>query len=121
MNKRQKDRLPNPQDHAGFVSEFCKLFHIIKRKFCYHQYNLGLSSPEVEKHLVVSIGDHAYLALPKGPLNEDHLLVLPIAHHRCTLEIPEEVSEEIEKFKKCLKKMFKSEGKTMVAFERNYK
>ena len=59
-----------------------------------------MSSPEVEKHLVVSIGDHAYLALPKGPLNEDHLLVLPIAHHRCTLEIPEEVSEEIEKFKK---------------------
>ena len=32
--------------------------------------------PEVEKHLVVSIGEHAYLALPKGQLNENHLLIL---------------------------------------------
>ena len=81
----------------------------------------GLSSPEVEKHLVVSIGEHAYLALPKGPLNEDHLLILPIAHHRCTLELPEEVSQEIEKFKKALIKMFKHEGKAFCVFERNYK
>merc|ERR1719367_142356 len=72
-----------------------------------------LSSAEVEKHLVVSVGEHAYLALPKGPLNENHLLILPIAHHRCALELPEEVAEEIE--------MFKKNGLSAVFFERNYK
>merc|ERR1712223_883439 len=68
-----------------------------------------LSSPEVEKHLVVSIGDHAYLALPKGPLNENHLLILPIAHHRCALELPEEVAEKLKSSnlvsEKCSRKM----------------
>ena len=80
-----------------------------------------LSSAEVEKHLVVSVGDHSYLALPKGQLNENHLLILPIAHHRCALELPEGVAEEIDKFKASLRKMFKKEGLTTVFFERNYK
>ena len=80
-----------------------------------------LSSAEVEKHLVVSIGDHAYLALPKGPLNENHVMILPIGCHRCALELPDEVSNEIEKFKSALKKLFKKEGLTCVFFERNYK
>lgn len=70
---------------------------------------------------MVSIGEHSYLALPKGPLNENHLLILPIAHHRCALEIPEEVEAEINKFKKALIKLFKSEGLVTVFFERNYK
>lgn len=82
---------------------------------------LGLSSPEVEKHLVSSIGEHAYLALPKGPLNDNHLLILPIAHHRCALELPDEVANEIDKFKSSLRKMFKKEGLTTVFFERNFK
>ena len=51
-----------------------------------------LSGAEVEKHLIVSIGDHSYLALPKGGLTPDHVLVLPIAHHPSLLELPNEVS-----------------------------
>ena len=67
------------------------------------------------------MGEHAYLALPKGPLNDNHLLILPIAHHRCALELPEEVAEEIEKFKSSLRKMFKKDGLATIFFERNYK
>ena len=40
----------------------------------------------------MSIGDHSYLALPKGGLTPDHVLVLPIAHHPSLLELPKEVS-----------------------------
>jgi len=36
----------------------------------------GLSGHEVEKHLVVSIGEHAYLALPKGGLSNYHVMVI---------------------------------------------
>ena len=49
--------------------------------------------------MVVSVGDHAYLALPKGGLTPDHVLILPIAHYASLLDIPEEVNEEIERFK----------------------
>jgi hypothetical protein len=48
--------------------------------------------------------------------------ILPIAHHPTSLELPEEVSTEIERFKSALRKCFKKNGgQEMVFFERNYK
>ena len=81
----------------------------------------GLSGPDAEKHLVVSVGDHAYLALPKGGLTPDHVLILPIACYASLLELPQEVEDEVNKFKSALKKCFKKQGKATVVFERNYK
>ena len=52
-----------------------------------------LSSAEVEKHLIVSVGTHCYLALPKGGLTEDHVLILPIGHHANLVDLPEEVEQ----------------------------
>lgn len=81
-----------------------------------------LSGAEVEKHLIISIGNHSYVALPKGGLTPYHVLVLPITHHSSTLELPDEVNEEIERFKIALKKCFKKAlGEIAVFFERNYK
>ncbi|XP_023341614.1 CWF19-like protein 1 [Eurytemora carolleeae] len=80
-----------------------------------------LSSPEVEKHLIVSVGEHSYLALAKGALTPDHVMILPIGHHQCLVNLPEEVSQEIDKFKSALRKMFKKNGKAPVFFERNFK
>ena len=37
-----------------------------------------LSSAEVEKHLIVSVGEHSYLAMAKGALTGDHVMILPI-------------------------------------------
>jgi len=81
-----------------------------------------LSGAEVEKHLIISIGSHSYIALPKGGLTPYHVLILPITHHSSTLELPDEVNEEIERFKIALKKCFKTAlGQVTVFFERNYK
>ena len=80
-----------------------------------------LSSAEVEKHLIVSVGSHAYLTLAKGGLTPDHLLICPIGHHSSQVTVSEEVTQEIEKFKSALRKMFKKQGKVPVFFERNYK
>ena len=81
-----------------------------------------LSSPEVEKHLVVSVGDHVnlspiqkclqffarififsfffqcYIALPKGTLVPEHVLILPIGHYQSSIDLPEEALEEVEKY-----------------------
>jgi len=80
-----------------------------------------LSSTEVEKHLIVSVGTHCYLALPKGGLTDDHVLILPIGHHASQVDLPEEVEQEVSKFKSSLRKMYKQLGKVPVFFERNYK
>jgi diadenosine tetraphosphate (Ap4A) HIT family hydrolase len=80
-----------------------------------------LASPEVEKHLIVSIGDAAYLTLAKGGMTNDHVLILPIGHFRDLLECPQEVVDEVHKFKTALKKFFATQGKAAVFFERNYK
>lgn len=79
-----------------------------------------LGSPEVEKHLVVSVGDDSYVALAKGGLVPDHVLICPIAHFESTVKLTEEVLMEIEKFKRALRKMYHKEGKSCVIFERNY-
>ncbi|XP_043387217.1 CWF19-like protein 1 isoform X5 [Chelonia mydas] len=80
-----------------------------------------LSSPEVEKHLVVSIGTHCYLALAKGGLSDDHVLILPVGHYQSVVELSSEAMEEIDKYKSSLKKFFRSKGKRYVLFERNYR
>jgi hypothetical protein len=80
-----------------------------------------LSSAEVEKHFIVSVGSHCYLALPKGGLTGDHVLILPIGHHANAVDLPEEVAAELEKFKSALRKMYKRLGKAPVFFERNYR
>ncbi|GBP64251.1 CWF19-like protein 1 [Eumeta japonica] len=80
-----------------------------------------LSSPTVEKHLVISVGTHCYLALPKGPLTPYHVLILPIAHHQAVTRVPEDIIEEIKKFKEALKKFYSSMGQVVVFFERNFK
>ncbi|KAJ0174158.1 hypothetical protein K1T71_010304 [Dendrolimus kikuchii] len=80
-----------------------------------------LSSPTVEKHLVISVGNHCYLALAKGPLTPYHVLILPIAHHQSTTRAPDEVVSEIKKFKDALKKFYASMNQLVVFFERNYR
>ncbi|KAL8450780.1 hypothetical protein Emag_003068 [Eimeria magna] len=39
-----------------------------------------LANPQVEKHMIVDIGDLVYSAIPKGGLVPQHLLLIPIAH-----------------------------------------
>lgn len=52
-----------------------------------------LASPEVEKHLVVSVGTYAYLALAKGGLVSEHLLILPITHFQSTPDLDDDCRE----------------------------
>uniref|UniRef100_UPI003AAC8F3D CWF19-like protein 1 n=1 Tax=Centroberyx gerrardi TaxID=166262 RepID=UPI003AAC8F3D len=80
-----------------------------------------LASPQVEKHLVISIGSHCYLALAKGALTPHHVLVLPIGHYQSVVELSSEVVQEMERYKSALKKFYKSKGERCVLFERNYR
>ena len=49
------------------------------------------------------------------------MLILPIQHYQSSLTLPDEVSLEVEEYKKALKEMFKSRGLSSFIYERNYK
>lgn len=80
-----------------------------------------LSSGDVEKHLIISIGDNFYIALAKGPVNNHHALILPINHVQSSALLSEEHFQELELFKRALKKFYESKNMCAVFFERNYK
>jgi len=79
-----------------------------------------LGSKNVEKHLVVSVGEQCYVAMAKGAVNTDHILICPIQHHNSTVVAPDDVVMEMEKYKQALRKMFAEEEKHMVTYERNF-
>mmetsp|Transcript_1716 Transcript_1716/g.3664 ORF Transcript_1716/g.3664 Transcript_1716/m.3664 type:complete len:385 (-) Transcript_1716:2-1156(-) len=62
-----------------------------------------LANPQVDEHLVLKVFTHSYLALSKGPVVPEHLLVIPILHCNNSLNLPIEVREEIEGVVEALK------------------
>ncbi|KAK8921296.1 Zinc finger CCCH domain-containing protein 59 [Platanthera zijinensis] len=97
----------------GQGSQNGKSYRRIPEKNCW----FCLSSPHVEAHLVISIGGSYYCALAKGPLVQDHVLLIPIEHHPNTLTSSLEAEAELEKYKNALKIYFKNQEKAVVFFE----
>ncbi|KAF2353244.1 Transposase type 1 [Trinorchestia longiramus] len=80
-----------------------------------------LSSEKVEKHLIVSVGEHCYLALAKGGLVPHHLMLLPIHHYQTSLDLEPAAVEELQKFKVAVQEMFSASGQWVVFYERNFR
>lgn len=81
-----------------------------------------LASPNVDKSLIISIGDYSYLALAKGGLTNDHMMILPIEHIRSSVEIENsELKEEIDKYKNALKQYYNQRSMVPVFYERNFR
>eukprot|EP00124_Ichthyophonus_hoferi_P000769 Ihof_evm11s31 gene=Ihof_evmTU11s31 len=78
-----------------------------------------LSSPQVEKHLVVTVGTEIYMALAKGPLVENHILLLPINHLPSSRDLSASALAELERYKGALVSFYASQGQACVFFERN--
>ncbi|RLN90302.1 hypothetical protein BBJ28_00021487 [Nothophytophthora sp. Chile5] len=78
-----------------------------------------LATPTLERHLIVSIGQEAYLAMPKGAISADHLLIVPIAHEATTLALSNDTWREIERFKGALRRYFASQDKELLVIDRN--
>ncbi|QCD80291.1 hypothetical protein DEO72_LG2g612 [Vigna unguiculata] len=76
-----------------------------------------LSSPNVETHLIVSIGENYYLALAKGPLVEDHALIIPVEHMPSTLSMSSESEIELSRFQNSLKNYCRLQEKEVIFFE----
>ncbi|XP_065557201.1 CWF19-like protein 2 [Artemia franciscana] len=80
--------------------------------------NRCLDNRETIKHLIVSVGSKAYLALPAHtPLTSGHCLIIPAQHISCSVQADEDVWEEIQRFRRALVSMLSEEEEDCVFFE----
>lgn len=66
---------------------------------------------------MTSIGENFYCALAKGPLVQDHVLLIPVEHLPNTLCLSADSEIELGKFQNSLKMYYKNQGKEAVFFE----
>ena len=78
-----------------------------------------LATDNVAMHLIVAVGDECYVALAKGPLLRDHLLILPIAHVQAATEMNEAQGKEVNRFRDALTQYYSSQSLTPLFYERN--
>jgi hypothetical protein len=78
-----------------------------------------LATPTLERHLIVSIGEEAYLAMPKGAISIDHVLIVPIAHEMTTMKLSDATWKEMNRFKEALRAYFASQDKELLVLDRN--
>lgn len=106
--KRKNKKSDQPNKKAKFEFDQAKCW------FC-------LSSPEVSKHLVISVGTDIYLALAKGGVVDDHFLILPVTHHQSLSILPDNVEKEMKLYKEAVRKYYANTDRVPVFFERNFK
>jgi len=71
-----------------------------------------LDSSALRKHLIISLGDHSYLALPPGCGRlPGQLRIVPVSHAAAMTEVDEEVYAEVNRFKAALHALFSSQGR----------
>lgn len=63
-----------------------------------------LASPTCEKHLICSVHNECYTAMPKGPIDPGHVLLVPVSHSSKGALMQPSVSEEMEDLKAKLRK-----------------
>ena len=77
-----------------------------------------MSSSGYEKHLVASVADAAYLALPKGGINGDHVLIVPIEHASSLAAPPQPLLQDVSRYTGALAAYFAAKDQFLVTFER---
>lgn len=83
-----------------------------------------LSNPKFEAHMVVSVGEHSYLTIAKGPLPRPHktlnmtghAIIIPIAHE-ATIDPSSKAFQEMEDFQRRLATAFSAHAMATVFFD----
>jgi hypothetical protein len=75
-----------------------------------------LSNPKIETHLIVNVGESSYLALPKGGVNDDHVLIISINHATHWNHLSADDWREFRKYQSNLSTLFAKDNKMLVSF-----
>lgn len=77
-----------------------------------------LASPTIKVHLIISVGEGNYLALPRGGIMDKHVLICPIDCVPSRIHLSQSTKEEMQKFHHGVESMFEREQCSMLTFER---
>ncbi|KAJ1440810.1 CwfJ C-terminus 1-domain-containing protein-like protein [Ochromonadaceae sp. CCMP2298] len=77
-----------------------------------------LASPQVKVHLIVSVGRFSYLALPRGGVSAQHVLIAPIECVPSRVHLTEGARGEMLQFQERIEQMYKKLGVASLRFER---
>ena len=74
-----------------------------------------------DTHLLLSIAAETYLALDKGALTPQHVLLIPVEHYPSSAALPASAAEELWRYSAALRRCFAAElgGSRLVCFERH--
>lgn len=76
------------------------------------------ASPEFAQHLIVSLATDAYVTLPKGPVDEHHVLLVSMSHSPSMAAAPPQVLADLARYKSALRQWYAAKGLAMLLFER---
>jgi len=77
------------------------------------------SNPNIEKDLIIYDFKHFYIAYPKGPIDNFHLIISPKLHIKNYLAIPEDLLFELDFILRNLKKFYSDNNLEYIIFEKN--
>ena len=97
------------------------VFLIVFVCFIIRIYYLGfcLASETVKTHLIVSVGEAAYLALPRGGVHEQHVLIIPIACVPSRVHMSALAKAELQRYETALQSMYRVSDAVSLRFERS--
>jgi len=77
-----------------------------------------LVNPKVEKHMIITATTDVYVAGARGPINPQHVLILPVKHAPCYAACPAELQDALAAHIAAIRKMCQASGQECIVWER---
>ena len=77
-----------------------------------------LASPQLKAHLVLSVGKHSYLAIPRGGMHHLHCLIVPIECVPNRIHSSKEALREIALYETAIERLHRKHNHATLVFER---
>jgi diadenosine tetraphosphate (Ap4A) HIT family hydrolase len=79
-----------------------------------------IENPKIEKNLIIKQGKHFYSAFPKGPVSDEHFLIIPNRHIAHSLELDDVQEAEYLSMKSSIVEyLLQDKSLDYLLFERN--